>query len=222
MPLELVVFDLDGTLVDSVQDLALATNDAMALTAPEAPPIPQDAVRSFVGDGAQKLIARAIAHARVALCVNDVLPVFLNCYAKRLLDTTRAYDGIPEALDALAHLKLAVLTNKPGYLSRALLDGLGLGSRFVRIVGPDDARSRKPDPEGLVALMADLGASPSETVMVGDSANDVLVGRAASTHTVGVLWGLRPDDVRASAPDLTIEAPAQLAPALLSMLARPC
>jgi len=218
MPLRLIVFDLDGTLVDSVTDLAQATNDALALAAPEVAPIPREAVRSFVGDGAQKLIGRAIAHTGARLAVEDVLPLFLECYAKRLLETTRLYEGIPEALAALSHLKLAVLTNKPGHLSRALLEGLGLASRFARILGPDDVASRKPDPGGLVGLMADLGMSPSETAMVGDSANDILVGRAAATHTVGVLWGLRPEDVIEAKPDLTIDAPALLAPALLGVV----
>lgn len=217
MTLDLVVFDLDGTLVDSVHDLAEATNDAMAIAAPGAAPIPQDAVRRFVGDGAQTLIARAIAHAGAPLVVDEVLPIFLECYAKRMLETTRPYDGIPEALRALAPLRLAVLTNKPGALSRALLEGLGLASLFLRILGPDDARSRKPDPGGLVRLMADLGARPARTVMVGDSSNDIRVGRSASTHTVGVLWGLRPEDVLAEAPDLTIDTPARLAEALLSI-----
>jgi phosphoglycolate phosphatase len=190
----------------------------MALAAPGAPPIPREAVRSFVGDGAQKLIARAISHARAPLAVEDVLPLFLECYAKRLLETTRVYDGILEALDELRHLQLAVLTNKPGNLSRALLEGLGLSNRFATILGPDDVASRKPDPGGLVRLMAEFGRAPRETAMVGDSANDILAGRAAATHTVGVLWGLRPEDVVSSGPDLTVDAPALLAAALLSIV----
>jgi phosphoglycolate phosphatase len=217
MPIRLVVFDLDGTLVDSVTDLAQSTNDAMSIVCPGAPPIPREAVSRFVGDGAQKLIARALAHAGARLSVEEVLPVFLECYAKRLFDTTRPYDGIPEALDGLRHLELAVLTNKPGSLSRRLLEGLGLAARFARILGPDDAGVRKPDPAGLAGLMNELGAAPNETAMVGDSSNDVQVGRAAATHTVGVMWGLRPDDVRASSPEVTVWAPHELASALLAI-----
>ncbi len=133
-------------------DLAQATNDAMASLLPGRRPSRATLFARFVGDGAQKLIARAIAHARAPLAVEDVLPLFLDCYAKRLLETTRAYDGIPEALDALRHLQLAVLTNKPGNLSRALLEGLGLSSR-VR----DDPRPGRRSPHGNPIREASFG-----------------------------------------------------------------
>ncbi len=191
-PVRLVVFDLDGTLVDTVQDLATGVNEALAVVAPGVPPLPLDAVRSFVGDGAGVLIERTLRHAGLDLPAEQVLPVFLECYARHMLDTSVLYPGVPEALDQLADRTLAVLTNKPGNLSRAILDGLGLRSRFARVWGPDDAGVRKPDPSGLRRLLADLGFKAAEAAMVGDSSADVGAGRAAGMRTVGVTWGFQP------------------------------
>jgi phosphoglycolate phosphatase-like HAD superfamily hydrolase len=142
----LLVFDLDGTLVDSSRDIAAAANAALARVAPGAAPIPLDAVLSFVGEGARLLVERCLAHVGSGLTADEVLPVYLECYASRLLDTTYLYPGIPEALEALASPTLAVLTNKPGDMSRAILDGLGVGPRFARVWGPGDGhrRGRRP------------------------------------------------------------------------------
>ncbi|HEX9185992.1 MAG TPA: HAD hydrolase-like protein, partial [Vicinamibacteria bacterium] len=134
----LLVFDLDGTLVDSSRDIAAAANAALARVLPGAPPVPLDAVLSYVGEGARLLVERCLAHVGSRLTADEVLPVYLECYASRLLDTTALYPGIPEALEALSSPTLAVLTNKPGDFSRAILDGLGVGPRFARVWGPGD------------------------------------------------------------------------------------
>lgn len=211
----LLAFDLDGTLVDSSRDIAAAMNAAMGHVAPPAPEIPFESILSYVGEGARLLVERCLQHAAVDLPVDEVLPVYLECYAERLLDTTYLYPGVEEALAALEGTTLAVLTNKPGDFSRSILAGLGVAARFARIWGAGDVPSQKPDPEGLVRLMADVHVSPEETWMVGDSATDVSAARAAGTRAAGVTWGFHPAALRAAGPDLLIDDPREL-PSLVS------
>jgi len=212
----LVVFDLDGTLVDSSRDLASATNAALARVAPGTPAIPVETVIGFVGEGARLLVERSLRHAGLALEPDDVLPAFFECYSERLLETTRLYPGMAEALGALAAARprapiLAVLTNKPGPFSRTILEGLGVATRFARIWGAGDVAQRKPDPAGLLQLVAELGSSPEEAWLVGDSAVDVRTGRAAGVRVAGVAWGLDPAGMRAAGPDRQLASPAELA-----------
>jgi phosphoglycolate phosphatase len=207
----LLVFDLDGTLVDSSRDIAAATNAALGRLAPGTPEIPLPEILSFVGEGARLLVERSLRHVGLDLPPGDVLAAYLECYRERLLDTTRLYPGIAEALDALAGASLAVLTNKPGDLSRAILDGLGVGARFARVVGGGDVPTRKPDPAGLLQLVAELGARPAGTWMVGDSATDVGAARAAGVRVAGVTWGFHPRELRAAGPDRLLDDPRELA-----------
>ncbi|HEY7409414.1 MAG TPA: HAD-IA family hydrolase [Vicinamibacteria bacterium] len=210
----LVVFDLDGTLVDSSQDLAAALNASLRRVAPATPLLPLSEVRGMIGDGARQLVARGLARAGLGLSPEEVLPVFLEEYGVRLLETTRPYEGVAEALDALVPRRLAVLTNKPGDMSRRILDGLGLGGRFFRVLGGGDLGSKKPDPEGLLLLLAEAGAAPGEAVLVGDSAVDVRTAHAAGVRAVGVSYGLGPESLRETPPDLLLddlrELPAHL------------
>jgi len=207
----LLVFDLDGTLVDSSRDIAASVNAALARVAPGAAEIPLEAILSFVGEGARLLVERSLRHAGLGLSADELLPLYLECYATRLLDTTRLYPGVAEALDALAGTTLAVLTNKPGDLSRAILEGLGVAGRFARVCGAGDVPSRKPDPTGLLLLMAGARALPGETWMVGDSATDVDVARAAGVRVAGVTWGFHPGPLRAAGADRLIDEPRDLA-----------
>jgi phosphoglycolate phosphatase len=212
---ELVVFDLDGTLIDSAGDLAASVNAALQRLAPQSPAVPLEQVRAFIGDGAAMLVARTLAAAGVSVAPEAALPVFLECYEARLLDTTVLYPGVRESLDALRDRTLAVLTNKPGRMSRRILDGLGVAGRFARICGAGDVPAKKPDPAGLRMLLDEAGVRPSSAVLVGDSAIDVRTGRAAGVRTVGVTYGLDPESLRAVPPDLMIhdlrELPARLA-----------
>jgi phosphoglycolate phosphatase len=207
----LVVFDLDGTLIDSSRDLATAVNRALQRTAPGAPVLPEDMVRSFIGSGARVLITRSLAQAAVARSVDEVLPVFLEEYARGLLDATRLYPGATEALDRLRFCPLAVLTNKPGDMSRAILEGLGVAARFFRIYGAGDVDARKPDPAGLRRIAEEAGVEAEAAVMVGDSGIDVQTGRAAGALTAGVTYGFDPDSFRDDPPDLLVSSLTELA-----------
>jgi phosphoglycolate phosphatase len=205
MPVRLVVFDLDGTLVDSSRDLAAAVNAALSAVAPGTPQLAEDVVRSFIGSGARVLIERSVRAAGLSRFVDEVLPAFLQAYRGRLLDTTRLYPGVLEALDALAPRTFAVLTNKPGDMSRAILQGLGVADRFARVYGGGDLKERKPDPAGLLRILDETHAEPGEAAMVGDSDVDVLTGRAAGVRTIGVRYGFDPGSLEATPPDELID-----------------
>lgn len=208
----LLVLDLDGTLVDSSRDIAAALDAALQRLVPGTAPIPLERVLDFVGEGARLLIERSLEHASLALPVDELLAVYLDCYRERLLDTTRLYPGMAEALAALgpAGPALAVLTNKPGDLSRTILEGLGVADRFERILGAGDVPARKPDPAGLLALLEELGIPAAEAWMVGDSATDVHTGRAAGVRVAGVAWGFHPAGLRAAGPDRILDDPLGL------------
>ncbi len=208
----LLVLDLDGTLVDSSRDIAAAVNATLRELRPGVAAIPLERILGFVGEGARLLVERSLADAGLALRVDHALAVYVERYRERLLDTTRLYPGMAEALSAVgkAGVTLAVLTNKPGDMSRTILDGLGVAACFARIAGQGDVPARKPDPRGLRALLAELGIAPGDAWMVGDSATDVETGRAASVRVAGVSWGFHPAAMRAAAPDVVLDAPADL------------
>jgi phosphoglycolate phosphatase len=207
----LVVFDLDGTLVDSSQDLATAMNATLREIAPGKPPLPTEVVRSLIGNGARHLVEQSLLRAGVSASVADALPIFLERYGGCLLDTTRLYAGVHEGLLALHGRTLAVLSNKPGDMCRAILAGLGVAGLFERIAGGGDLPGRKPDPAVLRALLAELGRTPGETVMVGDSAVDVRTARAAGVRVFGVAWGLDPAGLEKDPPDAILKSLLELA-----------
>jgi phosphoglycolate phosphatase len=207
----LVVFDLDGTLIDSARDLATAVNRALRRVAPHAPALSDELVRTFIGSGARVLIARSLAQTGLSVPADEVLPVFLEEYGACLLDTTRLYPGVADALDRLRDRRLAVLTNKPGGMSRTILAGLGVADRFFRIAGGGDVPGKKPDPAGLLGLAAEAGIDPGATLMVGDSAIDVRTGRAAGTATAGVTYGFDRASFESDPPDLLVDDLVELA-----------
>ncbi|HET7295405.1 MAG TPA: HAD-IA family hydrolase [Vicinamibacteria bacterium] len=206
----LVVFDLDGTLVDSSRDLATAVNAALQEVAPGAPALSLPLVRSLIGNGARNLIDGSLRQAGLSRRVEDVLPVFLRHYEACLLETTRLYPGVAEGLAALAGRTLAVLSNKPGPMCRTILGGLGIAPLFARIWGAGDFPGRKPDPAPLQLLLADLGVSAGEALLVGDSAVDVQTARAAGVAVVGVPWGLDPTSLESAPPDRILESLLEL------------
>jgi phosphoglycolate phosphatase len=184
----LVVFDLDGTLIDSRLDLALSTNEMLSTYGVAA--LPVDQVAMMVGEGARKLVERALAASGLDPAEPDALPRFLEIYSRRLLVHTRPYDGIAEAVAQLGQThQLAVLTNKPIAPTRRLLDAFQLARHFARVIGGDSEYPRKPDPGGLRALMADHGAAAHDTWLVGDSMIDVETARRAGSRMCVVLYG---------------------------------
>lgn len=193
----LVVFDLDGTLIDSRQDLAASTNDVLAAFG--AGPLPVEEVGQMVGDGARTLVQRALTRAGCAADLDAALAEFHRRYAVRLLETTRPYEGMPDVLRALAGTRLAVLTNKPLEPTRRLLDHFGWSGTFTRVVGGDGPFARKPDPAGLLDVIASCDASPRETLMVGDSIVDVEAARRAGARICVAAYGFG-----ASRGDLTL------------------
>jgi phosphoglycolate phosphatase len=180
----LAVFDLDGTLVDSLEDLHASVSHALRTLG--LAPRSLEEVRGFVGEGARRLLERAVAPR--ADLLDAALDAWRVHYEEHLLDRTRPYPGL-EAVLQRSTRTLAVLTNKPGPMARRILDGLGLGPRFAAVLGGGEA-PRKPDPAGLRVLMASAGASAAETVLVGDSRVDVETGLAAGVTVVAVTWGL--------------------------------
>jgi phosphoglycolate phosphatase len=225
VPVRLVVFDLDGTLVDSARDLATAVNATLRRLAPGVAPLDLDTVRSFIGNGARALVARSLVRAGLPHPPEDVRPIFMAEYARCLLDTTRLYPGAAEVLDALADRRLAVLTNKPGGLSRTILDGLGVGDRFFRVYGGDDGPTQKPDPDGLRRLMAEASAALEDTVLVGDSGVDVQTARAAGVRALAVDYGFDREGLATHPPDALMsdlrELPGLLAAPAAGVLPSP-
>jgi len=213
---QLVVFDLDGTLIDSSEDLATAVNRTLVGAGARA--LDPALVRSLVGEGARRLIEKAVAAAGAPLHAEELLPSFLEYYREVLLVKTRLYPGVAEALPALAPRRLAVLTNKPGDMSRAILTGLGAAHYFEWIWGAGDVPARKPDPAGLLRLIEEARVLPAQTAFVGDSAIDVRTARAAGAYAVGVMYGFDPQAFADDAPDARVAHPQEL-PALFRLRA---
>jgi phosphoglycolate phosphatase len=214
------VFDLDGTLVDSVPDLAAALNRVLAEAG--LPPQPVDAVARMVGHGVARLVERGFAAAGAPLDLAALprwVERFLAFYADDLSARTRPYPGVPEALDALAAAgwRLGVCTNKPTRLAVGLLDALGLGGRFGAVMGGDAAPERKPHPASLLMTLDRLGVPASAAVFVGDSETDVLTARAAGVPVALVRGGYTAAPVEALGADAVVDDLAAL-PALLESL----
>jgi len=210
--IQLVVFDLDGTIADTKRDLALSVNamrEYMGLG-----PLPLEAVASYVGHGVTVLIKRALGDKAPDGAVEKGLAFFLDYYSHHLLDNTIAYPGVREALEDLGNRKLAILTNKPTGFSREIIAGLGLASYFIEIYGGDSFPLKKPHPLGIETLMARLAIPAEKTLMVGDSDTDVLTGRNAGAWTCGVTYGFAPQALEEAGPDLLLQDLRDLRPLL--------
>jgi phosphoglycolate phosphatase len=214
--IKLVIFDLDGTLIDSRLDLVHSVNAALRHIGRTE--LPDDVIASYVGDGAPILIQRALGGEAVdEAIVRQGLQFFLSYYREHKLDHTTVYAGVKEALESVqsasngAPRQMAVLTNKPVVPSRAIVDALGLGPFFAKIYGGNSFATKKPDPEGARKLLDEAGVRPEEAAIVGDSHVDVETGQNAGLWTVGVSYGFAPHTLEGCPPDVLVDTPQELA-----------
>ena len=205
-----VIYDLDGTLIDSRDDLADSVNAMLArLGLPEREP---RVIQGFIGEGAERLIRRSLGPQHEQRYA-QAAPIWREEYAKRMLAKTRLYDGVDALLRAPPDLR-AVLTNKPGGFAREILRGLGVERAFRAVLGGDEG-PRKPAPDGVLRLCGELGVDPHEAMLVGDSPVDLATARAARTRFCAVLWGL--GEAAALAPaDYICGTPREVAEVLSS------
>jgi phosphoglycolate phosphatase len=210
--IELIVFDLDGTLADTKKDLALSVNamrEHLGLG-----PLPLVVVTSYVGHGVTVLVKRVLGDNAFDGDLEKGLAFYLDYYGRHLLDNTVAYPGVREALEELGNRRLAILTNKPTRFSRTIISGLGLAPYFLEIYGGDSFPLKKPDPMGIKTLMSHLSIPAEKTLMVGDSETDVLTGRNAGVWTCGVTYGFGPQALEEAGPDLLLQDLRDLPPLL--------
>jgi phosphoglycolate phosphatase len=231
--LKLLVFDLDGTLIDSAQDLCNSVNETLRHF--DRAPLPDPTIAGFVGNGAPMLVRRSLAVGEnIAPEQVDIelqtraYAFFLDYYRAHKLDFTYAYNGVLESLAALRDLHLAdaeypqrtlprtlaVLTNKPVRPARGICEGLGLDAYFSHIYGGDSFPLKKPDPTGILSLMEETGALPEQTVMIGDSQVDVLTARNAGVWSIGCAFGFGTDTLSAVQPDVLVDSPKDWTAAL--------
>ena len=225
--IKLVIFDLDGTLIDSRLDLVHSVNAALRHI--DRPELPDDVIASYVGDGAPILIQRALGGETVdEAIVRQGLQFFLSYYREHKLDHTTVYAGIHEALSAIQNSshegpggnggrkssgvprQMAVLTNKPVIPSRAIVEALGLGPFFAQVYGGNSFATKKPDPEGARKLLEEYGVMAQHAAIVGDSHVDVSTGRNAGMVTIGVTYGFAPHTMQNEPPDVLVDHPHEL------------
>jgi phosphoglycolate phosphatase len=209
--MDLLVFDLDGTLIDSRLDLAQAVNATR--THMGMPPLDNELVCSYVGNGAPLLIRRALGERASEAELREALRFFMESYSGHALENTTLYPGVRDGLALLhgAGKRLAVLTNKPVDVSRAIVDGLGVSELFFRVYGGDSFEFKKPDPIGVDALMKEARVDRARTLMVGDSSVDIQTARNAGVRSCGVTWGLKPESLADPAPDILVGRMEELA-----------
>jgi phosphoglycolate phosphatase len=207
-PIRALVFDLDGTLIDSKQDLVVSVN--ATLRAIGRAELPADVVASYVGSGAPVLISKALGGSPDADELQRALKYFLSHYEEHKLDHTHAYPGVREALAQLDEMPMAVLTNKPVNISVRILEGLGLAPFFKVIYGGNSFATKKPDPLGANTVLGDLKVAANEAVMVGDSEVDVQTARNAGMSSAIVNFGFGVHDREKYPADVYLDGMEEL------------
>jgi phosphoglycolate phosphatase len=218
--MDLVIFDLDGTLIDSKLDLAHAVNAALRhLGVAE---LPHELIATYVGNGAPVLMRRALGPDASEDEVERALAYFLAYYNDHRLDYTRLYPGVRESLDRLRDggVRMAVLTNKPVRISRLILDGLGVASHFFQVYGGNSFEQKKPHPVGVDTLRHEARVGRERTLFVGDSAVDVKTARNAGIACCGVTFGFQPETFDEEPPDFLVDRMEKMAEEVLARRVR--
>ncbi len=212
--IRLLVFDLDGTLIDSRLDLIHSVNAMLQHIGRSA--LDGGVIASYVGDGAPALVRRAVGDTDDEALFKRATEYFLGYYRLHKLDHTTVYSGMAETLASLAvpsngvQRLMAVLSNKPVNPSRVIVQALGLGDFFVRVYGGNSFATKKPDPLGVRTILQETGVAADEALIIGDSAIDILTGRHAGLWTCGVTYGFAPHSLEDVPPDVLIDSPREL------------
>lgn len=185
---ELLIFDLDGTLIDSSEDIAWAVNKMLIEMGFEE--LPYQTIKDRIGWGVKMLLQKVLPEEKYNL-LEEAMAIFMTHYSNHLLVKTKPYNGAVAILDHFKSKKLAVATNKPLNLTEKILDGLNISGYFEKVVGGDGVQNKKPAPEAIEIILKDINASPRETVFVGDSKIDIEAGKRAGVVTIGAAYGFR-------------------------------
>lgn len=201
-PVRLLIFDLDGTLVNTLEDITASLS--FTLSRLGRPLLPMDTVRQYVGDGIATLLSRALGdHVEL---LDDAIGIYTVHHSKNLVVRSRLYPGVLGTLEHFQGVPLAVISNKAEALVKPLLDRLGIAGYFRAVLGADAGLPLKPAPDAVLRVMSDLGAPKDRTVIIGDGATDILAGKAAGVITCAVTYGFRSgEELRAAGPDLVIQ-----------------
>ncbi len=205
---QLIIYDLDGTLVDTLEDITCAANHMLRML--QTPGVLAREVRGYIGCGVQELVKRCVK-TEDPKRIEYGVSVYRAYYARHMLDQSRLYPGAQAVLDYFKARRQAVITNKPNPFSREILTALGVADYFFEIIAGDSAYPKKPDPAAALAIMQQAGSHPEETLLIGDSPIDIETGRRAGVATVGILHGFSDkDELLAAAPDLLVRDFAEL------------
>jgi phosphoglycolate phosphatase len=211
-PVRALIFDLDGTLIDSKRDLILSVNAMLKEMGREQ--LHEDTISGYIGHGAPQLIGRALGESATEAERERALKFFLGYYEDHKMDTTCAYPGVAEGLEQLAALPMAILTNKPVRISRRILEGIGLAKYFRVVYGGNSFETKKPDPLGAHAILREFGAAPNEAILIGDSEVDVQTARNAGTLAAAVNYGFGTHDRAQHPADVYLDRLSELVPLL--------
>lgn len=207
-----VIFDLDGVIIDSGADIAAGVQHILQLF--RRPVLSKDEILSYVGHGAEVLIRRSFKDCPEEL-IKQAIPVYKKYYLDNALIETRLYEHVHESLEyikgQMGNKKIALVTNKPEDIAEKILEGLGVKEYFDLLLGPESVKRMKPDPEGIIKVLNELGIAVEKAIMVGDSHTDIEAGRSAGTVTCGVTYGLGDtDELIKASPDFLIRDMASL------------
>lgn len=212
--IKLLIFDLDGTLIDSRLDLIHSVNAMLRHC--RRPELPGDVIASYIGDGAPTLVRRALGDPKDEAVMKQALEYFLTYYRAHKLDNTHLYEGVKEMLAVVRHSngvqrRMAVLSNKPVVPSRQIIEAFGLAEFFIHVYGGNSFPTKKPDPQGVQSILRETKCHAGETLIVGDSSVDVITGRNAGLWTCGVTYGFAPHTLCEAPPDVVVDYVAELA-----------